>query len=483
MTDTAVPTSSPSAPTVVAGRAPAQGSDVADVVDGLRRTFRAGRTRPLSWRRAQLEALLRLTIDHETDLVDAIRADLGRPVAEAFGADIGHTRLHVRHLLKHFESWSRPRKVRPGMLSQPARAELVPEPLGVALVVAPWNYPVQLLLEPLAAALAAGNCVVAKPSELAPASAGVLARLLPRYLDPDAVAVVEGGVEETTALLEVPFDHIFFTGSTNVGKVMMAAAARHLTPVTLELGGKSPTLVAADADLEVAARRVAWGKFLNAGQTCIAPDYVLVERAARDRFVDLVAAAVDDFYGRDPRSSGDLGRIVNERHHDRLRGLLEGSGGTVVLGGDHDREARWFAPTVVLDPDPGSDLMAEEIFGPILPVVTVDSIDQGIEYVVDRPKPLALYVFSTNPATVDRVVSSTSSGGVCVNHTIVHVLPEDLPFGGVGASGMGSYHGQVGFDTFSHLKAVVRKPTRPDPRLLYPPYTSLKERVIRRAFR
>lgn len=455
----------------------------AELISGLRTTFDSGRTRPFSWRRTQLEGLLAMLGDHEDELVAALAEDLGRPTAEAFGADIGISRLHIRHTLKNFEKWARPTKVFPGFFSLPGTAEIVHEPLGVALVIAPWNYPVQLLVEPMSAALAAGNCVVAKPSELAPASAAALARLLPSYLDDDAVAVVEGGVPETTALLECRFDHIFFTGSTQVGRIVMTAAARHLTPVTLELGGKSPTIVAADADLEVAARRIAWAKFMNAGQTCIAPDYVLAEESVRDRLVDKIRQAITEFYGRDPRTTKDLGRIINEAHHQRLTDLVRGGGGTVVCGGEGDAATRYFPPTIVVDPDVESPLMQTEIFGPILPVLAVDSIEDAIGFVNDRPKPLALYIYTRSREIADRVLSRTSSGGACVNHSVVHILPENLPFGGVGPAGMGAYHGKAGFDVFSHHKSVVRKPTFPDPKLLYPPYGGWKDRIVRWVFR
>lgn len=472
MTDTAAPTT-----------ATTEAPSFTELVDGVRATFDSGRTRPMQWRRRQLEGLLRLLSERESDLVDAVVADLGRPAIEAFGTEVGHVRLQVRHVLKHFESWAKPTRVKPGLLSQPATAEIIHEPLGVALIISPWNYPINLLLEPMAAALAAGNCVVAKPSELSPASAAVLSRLIPQYLDEDAVVVVEGGVPETTALLEERFDHIFFTGSTTVGQVVMTAAAKHLTPVVLELGGKSPTIIAADADIAVAAKRVAWGKFMNAGQTCIAPDYVLVEESVKHRFVDLLTEAIDEFYGGDPKSSSDLGRIVNERHHDRLTGLLASGGGTIVTGGDAERSTKYVAPTVVIDPDLDAPLMNEEIFGPLLPVVAVESVDEAISFVNSRPKPLALYVFSNAKETADRVLERTSSGGACVNHVVVHLLPEGLQFGGVGPSGMGGYHGKSGFDALSHHKSVVRRTTRPDPPILYPPYGGWKDKLMRLVYR
>jgi aldehyde dehydrogenase (NAD+) len=458
-------------------------SSYAELIAELRQTFESGRTRSMAWRRDQLKGLVAILTDHEEALVAALKEDLGRPVMEAFGADIGLPRLHIRHVLGHFESWAKPTRVSPGLVWLPAKGEIIHEPLGVALVISPYNYPIQLLVEPMAAALAAGNCVIVKPSELAPACASVMARLIPEHLDDDAVAVVEGGVPETTALLENRFDHIFFTGGTAVGRVVMKAAAEHLTPVTLELGGKSPTIVCADADLDVAARRIVWAKFINVGQTCIAPDYVLVERAVRDRLVDKIVRQIRSFYGDDPRSNPDLGRIVNERHHGRLMNLLGSSGGTIVTGGEADVADRYQSPTVVVDPELDSALMQEEIFGPILPVLAIDSVEEAIAFVNDRPKPLALYLYSRSKHTADRVLARTSSGGACVNHSVVHIFPASMPIGGVGPSGMGSYHGKAGFDVFSHHKSVLRKPTFPDPAILYPPYGRLKEKLVRLVFK
>ena len=451
------------------------------LVDELRATFRSGHTRSLAWRQAQLDGIVRMLTDHEADFVRALHEDLGRSDVEGYSMDVGFTKTEVKHLRKHLASWMKPAKAPVGLTSLPGKARIVSEPLGVALVIAPWNYPVQLLVSPMAAAIAAGNCVVAKPSELAPACSAVLARLIPKYLDDKAVVVVEGGVPETTALLAQKYDHVFFTGSTRVGQVVMEAAAKHLTPVTLELGGKSPTIVAADADLDVAAHRIVWGKSINAGQTCIAPDYVLADASIRDALVDKMIAALREFYGPDPKASPDFGRIVNGNHLGRLQGLLADHGGTVVVGGEADADQRFLAPTIVVDPDLEAPLMQEEIFGPILPVLAVESIDEAVEFVLDRPKPLALYVFSSSDATVQDVVERTSSGGVCVNHCVLHIAPNELPFGGVGPSGMGSYHGKAGFDTFSHAKSVLYKPQKPDPTLLYPPYTPLKTKIIKTA--
>lgn len=452
-----------------------------ELVDSLRTTFNSGRTKSLDWRKAQLRGLIRLLEDNADELERALAEDLGRPPIEAHAADLGFTVVEIKHLLKHLDKWARPEKRRLPLTSIPGKVRVVPEPLGVAFVIAPWNYPVQLLLSPMAAAIAAGNVVVGKPSEISPTCSAALARLVPQYVDDDAIAIVEGAVPETTALLEQKFDHIFFTGSTKVGAVVMEAAAKHLTPVVLELGGKSPTIVTTDADLDVAAHRIMWGKFLNAGQTCIAPDYVLVERSVQDALVDKMADVLREFYGANPRLSDSLSRVVSDRHLQRLKGLIDSSGGTVVVGGESDDDERYLAPTLIVDPDLDAPIMQEEIFGPILPIVAVDHLSEAIDFVNGRPKPLALYLFSASETAAERVQNETSSGGMCVNHTIVHMMPNNVPFGGVGPSGMGSYHGKAGFDAFSHHKTVMTKPTRPDPSLLYPPYTSLKEKIIRKA--
>ena len=457
--------------------------DPAVLAKGLRATFDSGRTRPLAWRQAQVRGLRRMMDECEDELLAALRADLGRPAVEAFAADIGHTKQELRHIDRHMAGWMRSTKVGVPLTAAPASAWVVPEPLGVVMVIAPWNYPIQLLVEPVAAALAAGNCVLAKPSEVAPTCSALLARVLPMYLDAEAIAVVEGGVEETTALLAERWDHIFFTGSTKVGHVVAEAAAKHLTPTVLELGGKSPTYVHASADLDVAARRIAWGKFFNAGQTCIAPDYVLVDHQVKDALVDKLVSQIGTSFGIDPKSSASFGRIVSARHLDRLHGLLESGAGTVAVGGHVDHDERYIAPTVTVDPSPDGPLMSEEIFGPILPVLGVDGPSAAKAFIAARPKPLALYVFAERNDVVDDFVATTSSGGVCVNQTLMHLLPPDLPFGGVGDSGSGAYHGKSGFDAFSHRKSVLRKPTKPDLRLLYPPYNRVVERIVRRVAR
>ncbi|MFI1566598.1 aldehyde dehydrogenase family protein [Streptomyces sp. NPDC020490] len=431
----------------------------ADIVARLRATFRTGRTKPLAWRTDQLRRLRALLTEKGPDLAAALHADLGKSVTEAHRTEIDFTVREIDHTLGHLADWLRPEPAPdPAHLGADARAWTQYDPLGVVLVIAPWNYPAQLLLAPLVGALAAGNAVVAKPSELAPATSAALARLLPEYLDTDAVAVVEGGVPETTALLAQRFDHVFYTGNGTVGRIVMRAAAEHLTPVTLELGGKSPAFVDRGVDLDVVADRLARGKFLNAGQTCVAPDYVLTDPATAAALEPALARAVEALYGSDPRTCGEYGRIVNERHFDRLTGLL--GSGRVVVGGDSDRAQKFIAPTVLADVDPESPVMREEIFGPILPIVTVSGLDEAIDFVNDRDKPLALYVFSESEGTRARIAAETSSGGLGYGLPLAHLTVSDLPFGGVGESGMGSYHGPYSIETFSHRKAVLDKPLR-----------------------
>jgi len=444
----------------------------------LRAGFDTGRTRPLAWRQQQLRRLKALLVEHEKDLLAALAADLGKPRVEAWATDLGIVVSEIDHTLRRLKRWTKPEKVRLPLAQRPGRARVYREPLGVVLVIAPWNYPVHLALLPMMGAIAAGNCVVGKPSELAAHTSATLARLVPQYLDPDGVAIVEGGVAETESLLEQRFDHIFYTGNGRVGRLVMEAAAKQLMPVTLELGGKSPVIVADDADLDVAARRIAWGKFLNAGQTCVAPDYALVARGVREPLVERIARSVSEFYGADPKASPDYARIVNERHFRRLEALL--TDGTPAVGGETDPAQRYIAPTVLEHVRLDAPVMADEIFGPLLPIIPVSGVDEAIGFVNARAHPLALYLFSRSETVQERVLTGTTSGGVGVNATVLQTAVPDLPFGGVGGSGMGAYHGRASFETFSHRKAVLAKSTRVDPRLAYPPYSRRKERWLRR---
>ncbi|GHE63801.1 aldehyde dehydrogenase [Streptomyces longispororuber] len=435
-------------------------AEAAALVDRLRATFRTGRTRPLDWRTRQLSQLRALLTEHREDIADALHADLGKPRAEAYRSEIDFSVREIDHTLEHMEEWLRPQDVDVSATFGPAAgAGTRYDPLGVVLVIAPWNYPAQLLLVPVAGALAAGNAVVAKPSELAPATSALVAELLPRYLDTDAVAVVEGGVPETTALLAQRFDHIFYTGNGTVGRVVMRAAAEHLTPVTLELGGKSPAFVDVGLDgaaLTETARRLARAKFANAGQTCVAPDYVLTDPATARALEDALARAVEELFGPDPAASEAYGRIVNERHFDRLSALLDS--GRLVTGGHTDRATKYIAPTVLAGVAPDEPVMREEIFGPVLPIVEVDGLDEAIAFINDRDKPLALYAFTDSAATRERIAAETSSGGLGFGLPMAHLGVPELPFGGVGESGMGAYHGPHSIAVFSHRKARLDVP-------------------------
>ncbi|WP_330455933.1 aldehyde dehydrogenase family protein [Streptomyces sp. NBC_00820] len=428
-----------------------------DVVARLRATYRTGRTKPVEWRTDQLRRLRAMLTENGADLAAALRADLGKSATEAYRTEIDFTVREIDHTLEHLDEWLRPEPAPvPAHLGDDATAWTQYDPLGVVLVIAPWNYPAQLLLAPLVGALAAGNAVVAKPSELAPATSTALARLIPAYLDTDAVAVVEGGIPETTALLAERFDHIFYTGNGTVGRIVLRAAAEYLTPVTLELGGKSPVFVDRGTDLDVVADRLARGKFLNAGQTCVAPDYVLTDPETAVALEAALVRVVEGLYGADPATSPEYGRIVNERHFDRLSALLDS--GRVAVGGGSDRADKYIAPTVLVDVEPDAPVMREEIFGPILPIVTVPDLDAAITFINDRDKPLALYVFAESAGTRDRIAAETSSGGLGHGLPLAHLTVSDLPFGGVGESGMGSYHGRYSIETFSHRKAVLAKP-------------------------
>jgi aldehyde dehydrogenase (NAD+) len=371
----------------------------------------------------------------------------------------------------------RPQRRRVPLAQLPARARIQYEPLGVALVIGPWNYPINLSLGPMVAALAAGNCVVLKPSEVAPATSRLMAEALPDYLDKDAVAVVEGDGPVTQSLLALGFDHAFFTGGTEIGRKIMAGAANTLTPVILELGGKSPAIVTADADLDVVARRIAWVKLMNSGQTCIAPDYVLAHESVKDELVAKIRQTMAAFTAEEGPK-----RIVNRRQFDRLVGYLEATRGVVVEGGEADAANLTITPTILVDPDPAEPAMTEEIFGPILPVRGFSDVDEVIRFVNGRPKPLGLYVFSKDRRTADRLVEEIPAGGAVVNHCAIHYLIPSLPFGGVGASGMGAYHGEWGFQALSHRKSVAVKGFRPDPSIVYPPYGPKARALMRRIF-
>ena len=451
---------------------------ISQVVATARTAFESGKTRPLAWRKAQLSSMIKMLQDNADEFSAALKQDLGRGPEEAWLYDIGFSITEIELIIKNLKKWTEPRKVSTPLVSLPGSSHRIPQPLGVVLVIAPWNYPIQLLLIPVAGAIASGNAVVMKPSEVSSATSALLGKLVPQYFDKDAIAIVEGAVPETTQLLAEKFDHIFYTGNGTVGRVVMRAAAENLTPVTLELGGKSPTIVDKSANLAIAGRRIAWAKYVNAGQTCVAPDYVLAHADIADKLVEEIRKSVKDFYGADPQRSGDFARISSPRHFSRLKAML--TSGKVAIGGQTDEQQRYIAPTVLVDVTASDSVMQEEIFGPILPMLTVGSIDEAISFVNARPHPLALYVFAEDQKVNDKVVASTTSGGVTVNGTIFHMTGPFLPFGGVGESGMGAYHGRAGVDTFQHLKPVLKRSTRVDAPLAYPPYTKRKFAILKK---
>ena len=448
------------------------------VADTLRNSYNEGVTRPLAWRKDQLEQMVKMLEENESAFLDALATDLGKPRVEGFITDIAFVTSEVKSMIKNLKKWNKPERVGTPLVAMPGKSRLIPEPVGVVLVIAPWNYPIHLLLVPVAGAIAAGNAVVMKPSEVTTNTSALLASLVPKYLDTSAIALVEGGVPETTDLLEQHFDHIFYTGNGTVGRIVMAAAVKNLTPVTLELGGKSPVIIDASANLRVAARRIAWGKWLNAGQTCIAPDYVMVNSSVRDGFIDELGKAITEFFGDDPKESDSYGRIVSPNHFARVSGLM--NGGTAVIGGETDAASRYIAPTVLLDVHPDAQIMKEEIFGPLLPIVDVASTDEAIAHINSNPHPLALYVFTGDKRVAADVISRTTAGGVTVNGTIMHFSNPNLPFGGIGESGMGGYHGKAGVRLFQHMKPVLTRGTKMDLSIAYPPYTDRKAKIFRK---
>lgn len=465
----------------------ATSTPITDTVAAARAVFDTGSTHPLPRRVAHLHALRNLLADHESEFEAALWSDLHKNATEAQVTELEVIRAEIAHTLRHLRRWAKPRRAPIPLALMPARARLRPEPLGVVLIIAPWNYPVQLLLAPLVGALAAGNTAVLKPSELAPATAAVIARRIPEYFPDGAVRVVEGAVAETTELLRERFDHIVFTGSGTVGRVVMRAAAAHLTPVTLELGGKSPVWFDDDAHLDAAARRLVWAKFVNAGQTCVAPDYLMTTPERIPALVNALRTAIAEMWGSDPQAEDHYGRIVNERQFDRLTGYLDGV--DVAIGGQRDRTERYLAPTVVVlpagtppvvGPDAAHPILREEIFGPILPILPVASAAEAVRLVKTWDKPLALYVFTASAQTRELFERETSSGAVVHNAGVVHVAASGLPFGGVGASGMGAYHGGYSWQTFSHLKPVLNKPLALDTlRMIAPPYAPREIGLVR----
>ncbi|WP_210466680.1 aldehyde dehydrogenase [Rufibacter roseolus] len=442
--------------------------------------FNSGQTRPLAFRTKMLRRLQKAIQKEEKAIIAALSADFRKPPFETFATEIAILEAEIKFLLKHLRRWIQPYRVKSSFLNFPSKDYIYPEPYGVSLVIGAWNYPFQLTLSPVLGAIAAGCCAILKPSELTPATSQLLARLIKEHFPPEYLTVVQGGPEVSQALLEQPFDKIFFTGSVPVGRIVAQAAARQLIPVTLELGGKSPCLIDETADLAVAAKRIIWGKFINAGQTCVAPDYLLVQEKVKEPLLKELASTIQEFYGTNPAQSPDFARIINERHFQRLKGLLDSS--PVYAGGQSDASSLYIAPTLLANVTWDQPIMQEEIFGPLLPVLTYKTLPEAIRQVNARPKPLALYLFSKSKKAKEMVLTQTSSGGACVNDTVSHLANPFLPFGGVGTSGQGNYHGKASFEAFSHQKSVLMKPSKPDVPLRYPPYQN-KFSWMRKAFK
>lgn len=448
-----------------------------DTVTSLRYHFNNDLTKSFAFRQQQLFSLKKFIEEHETDMENALYEDLGKPPIESFATEIALVRSELKYTLKHLKRWMKPQKVKTNLAIQPGKSYVYPEPYGVVLIMAPWNYPILLMLVPLLGALAAGNGVVIKPSELAPATSHLVAKYLTQYIDERCLQIIEGDAKSATELLNEQFDYIFYTGNARVGRIVMTAAAKNLTPITLELGGKNPCVVDEFANLQVAARRIVWGKFSNAGQTCVAPDYLFVHADIENKLLDEMKKTLHDFFGEDAKQSKDYGRIINKAHFQRLSALLTDQK-NIVLGGELDEEQRYIAPTILSNIKFNDVIMQEEIFGPILPIITFTDLNEVFQLIKSKPKPLAAHLFSNNNDIQKAFIEKITAGGICINHTIIHLALPELPFGGVGESGMGAYHGKTTFDTFSHRKAVLFKPTWLDPPFIYPPYTNKLRKIL-----
>ncbi len=443
-------------------------SKITEIVQKQKEFFATGKTKDIEFRKSQLNKLKQAISESQDQIVEVLFQDLGKPKFEAIGTEVAYCGEEINYFLKHLDRWAKQKPVKTPLNFFPAKSFIVPEPLGQVLIIGPWNYPFQLVIIPLLGAIAAGNCAILKPSEITPNTSALLADLIAKTFDPNYITVVEGDKEVAQELLQQQFDHIFYTGGSAVGKIVMKAAAEHLTPVTLELGGKSPCIIEPDINVENSAKRIIWGKFINAGQTCIAPDYLLVHRSIKAELVKAMQDCLKEFYGETPQESPDYARIVSEKHFNRLSQFLDN--GKVIVGGKTDAETRYIAPTLLEDVNWNDPVMQEEIFGPILPILDYDDLESAIAQINSRPKPLALYLFSKDKNKQQKVLQKTSAGGVTINDTIIHIASTELPFGGVGESGMGRYHGKASFDTFTNYKSVTNRAFWLEIPLRYPPY-------------
>ncbi|HDC6368434.1 TPA: aldehyde dehydrogenase [Staphylococcus aureus] len=432
--------------------------------------FNTQQTKDISFRKEQLKKLSKAIKSYESDILEALYTDLGKNKVEAYATEIGITLKSIKNARKELKNWTKTKNVDTPLYLFPTKSYIKKEPYGTVLIIAPFNYPFQLVFEPLIGAIAAGNTAIIKPSELTPNVARVIKRLINETFDANYIEVIEGGIEETQTLIHLPFDYVFFTGSENVGKIVYQAASENLVPVTLEMGGKSPVIVDETANIKVASERICFGKFTNAGQTCVAPDYILVHESVKDDLITALSKTLREFYGQNIQQSPDYGRIVNLKHYHRLTSLLNSAQMNIVFGGHSDEDERYIEPTLLDHVTNDSAIMQEEIFGPILPILTYQSLDEAIAFIHQRPKPLSLYLFSEDENATQRVINELSFGGGAINDTLMHLANPKLPFGGVGTSGMGRYHGKYSFDTFTHEKSYIFKSTRLESGVHLPPY-------------
>lgn len=447
-------------------------------IENLRKFFSSGKTLDVNFRKQKLKELKAEIIKNEKEIFEALETDLGKSSTEAYMSEVGLVLSEIDCCIKHLKKWAKPKKVRSPLAQFPSKSYILSEPLGVVLIMSPWNYPFMLTLNPLIGAIGAGNCAIVKPSRYSGATSDVIKKILNNVFSEDYVLVVLGGREQNQMLLDLKVDYIFFTGGVNVGKTVASKAAVNLTPTTLELGGKSPCIIDKSANIKLAAKRVVFGKFLNCGQTCIAPDYILVHESVKDQFIEFAKNEIQEMFGKNPLENNLYGKIINEKHFDRLMGLIDKS--KVAFGGNGDKRELKIEPTILNDVSLSDACMGEEIFGPIMPILTYKTLDQAKEIIKTYAKPLALYVFSNDKNFVSDVLNTISYGGGCVNDTIIHIASTKLPFGGVGESGMGHYHGKFSFDTFSHKKSIVKKSVVIDLPIRYQPYTKTKDSLIRK---
>lgn len=439
-----------------------------EIIKRQKNYFLSGATKDIDFRISKLNNLKTSVLKRETEIINALQKDLGKPALESYTTEISMLTEEIKFITKHLRSWAKIKRVKTPFTFFSAKSRICPEPFGITLIIGTWNYPIQLSLSPLVGSIAAGNCAIIKPSEVSPHSSKIVADIIRDSFSEEHAAVIEGDGTVASNLLKEKFDYIFYTGSVTIGKIIMEAASKNLTPVTLELGGKNPCIVDKNVDIEIAARRIVWGKFINTGQTCIAPDYLVVHEDIKDKLLAGIKKYIKEFYSETPQDCVDYGRIVNEKHFNRLVKFF--NEGKIIIGGEADEKKLYIAPTVIDNIDWNDPIMQEEIFGPILPVMTYKNLTDVIDKINGHPKPLALYFFSNEKKLQDKIVSETSSGGVCINATIFHQININLPFGGVGDSGMGAYHGKASFDTFSHYKSVLKKSYWPDIKAVYPPY-------------